>query len=55
MEREHIGVFCSVKMFGTCLALGILKKIWMIKRTWGWAIGASLCAAQLMLLFFLFW
>lgn len=54
LEGGNVGVFCAVKMFGTCLALGILKKIWLLKRSWGWAIGCGLCLAQAVLLWFLF-
>ena len=54
LNKGSVAAFCAVKMFGTCLCLAILKKIWMYNRKWGWTIGSGLCVAQLILLWFLF-
>lgn len=55
LNKGSVAAFCAVKMFGTCLCLAILKKIWIHNKKWGWAIGCGLCLAQLALLWFLFW
>ena len=54
MDAGRIGLFCATKMFGTCLALAIWKKIWFLKRKWGWVVGIGLCVFQLLLVLFLF-
>ena len=54
LDGDSVGAFCALKMFGTCLALGVFKKIWMLNRKWGWTIGGGLCAAQTALLCYLF-
>jgi hypothetical protein len=54
MDADRVGLFCAVKMFGTCLALAIWKKIWFLNRKWGWAVGIGLCLFQLLLVLFLF-
>lgn len=54
LDSGSIALFSAIKMFGTCLSLMLLKKIFIFNKKYGYTIGISIATFQILLLVYLF-
>jgi hypothetical protein len=53
LDSGSTALFSAVKMFGTCLSLMLLKKIFLAKRKIGYVVGSLMAAFQIVLIIYL--
>ena len=53
LDSGSTALFSAVKMFGTCLSLMLLKKIFLAKRKIGYVVGGLMAAFQIVLIIYL--
>lgn len=53
LDSGSTALFSAVKMFGTCLSLMLLKKIFLAKRKIGYVVGSLMATFQIVLIIYL--